>query len=263
MSVALHYEITGPDAAPVLLMGGSLGSALAMWDGQLPLAERLRLVRHDHRGHGRSPAPPGPYEIADLGRDVIALLDRLGIERASYCGLSIGGMVGIWLGAHAPDRIDRLVLICTSAHIPPASRWADRAAAVRAAGTPEVIADAVVERWLTPAYAAEHPEQHAWLRAMLAGADAGGYAACCGAIERMDLRAVLSRVDAPTLVISGDGDLAAPPEHQRLIADGIPNARHETVAPAAHIAAVEQAAAVNDLILEHILKRSIEPWETP
>jgi 3-oxoadipate enol-lactonase len=233
-------------------MGGSLGTTLKMWDGQLPLGEHLRLVRHDHRGHGGSPVPPGPYEIADLGRDVLALMDSLGIARASYCGLSVGGMVGMWLGANAPERIERLVLVCTSAHMPPPSLWHERAAAVLEAGSTEVIADGVVERWLTPAFAAEHPEVGAGLRAMLTASDAAGYAACCGAIERMDLRNDLPRITAPTLVVSGSDDLATPPEKQELIAQAIPGARHETVGPAAHVAAVEQADAVNRLIGEHL-----------
>ena len=248
----LHHEISGADGAPVLLMGGSLGTTLEMWDGQLPLAERLRLVRHDHRGHGASPVPPAPYEIADLGRDVLALMDSLGIERASYCGSSIGGMVGIWLGANAPERVARLVLICTSAHMPPASAWRERAAAVLEAVSPEVVADGVVERWLTPDYAAQHAGVRAKLRAMLAATDADGYAACCGAIERMDLREDLSRIAAPTLVVSGSDDPATPLEHQRLIAAAIPGARHEIVARAAHMAAVQQPEAVNRLILEHL-----------
>jgi 3-oxoadipate enol-lactonase len=253
MATTLHHEISGPDGAPVLLMGGSLGTTLHVWRGQAPLAERLRQVRFDHRGHGRSPVPPGPYEIADLGRDVLALMDSLGIERASYCGTSIGGMAGIWLGANAPARIERLVLICTSAHMPPASSWRERADAVLEAGSTEVIADGVVRRWLTPDYAAEHPEVRAELRAMLAGTDPSGYAACCGAIERMDLREQLPRIAAPTLVISGSDDPATPLEHQRLIAGAIAGARHEIVGPAAHIAAVEQPEAVNRLIVEHLL----------
>jgi 3-oxoadipate enol-lactonase len=248
----LHSEVSGPDDAPVLLLGGSLGTTLKMWDGQLALAERLRLVRYDHRGHGRSPIPPGPYEIEDLGRDVLALLDALELERVSYCGLSIGGMVGMWLGANAPERIDRLVLICSSAHMTPASAWAERAAKVREAGTVEVVADAVVARWLTPEYAASHPELVAELRAMLVANDPEGYAACCGAIERMDLRDQLARITAPTLVISGAQDEAIPPEHQRLIAHAIPGARLETLDPAAHVAAVEQPARVNELIAAHL-----------
>jgi 3-oxoadipate enol-lactonase len=247
-----HHETSGPDGAPVLLMGGSLGTTLDMWDGQLPLAERLRLIRYDHRGHGGSPVPRGPYEIADLGRDALALMDLLGLERASYCGVSIGGMVGLWLGANAPERIEKLVLIGTSAHIEPASVWRERAAAVLEAGSPEVVADGVVERWLTPEFAREHPEVRAGLRVMLAATDAAGYAACCGAIERMDLRDHLSRISAPTLVISGSDDPATPIEHQRLIVEAIPGARHEVVGPAAHLAAVQQPEAVNRLILEHL-----------
>jgi 3-oxoadipate enol-lactonase len=250
----LYHESTGDEGAPVLLLGPSLGTATAMWEPQVaPLAEHLRVIRYDHRGHGASPAPAGPYEIEDLGRDVIALMDRLGVERASVAGVSLGGMVGIWLGAHAPDRVERLVLCCTSAHLPPASGWADRAAAVRAAGTTEVVADAVAERWLTPAFAREHPETLAWLRAMMVGTDAEGYAACCGAIERMDLRDVLPSIAAPTLVVSAAEDQATPPEHQRLLADTIPSARLETLSPAAHIGNVERADEVTALILGHVV----------
>jgi len=250
--MTLNHEITGTADAPVLLLGGSLGTTLGMWDGQLVLADRMRVVRFDHRGHGASPSPPGPYEIGDLAGDVLDLMDHLGIERASYCGLSIGGMIGMWLAANAPERIERLVVVCTSAHMPAGSLWQERAGAVLTAGTTEVIADAVVDRWLTPAFAAEHPETRARLRAMLVAADPAGYAACCGAIERMDLRHELARIAAPTLVISGADDLATPVEHQRLIAEAIPGARHEVVSPAGHVAAVERAGAVNRLIGEHL-----------
>jgi 3-oxoadipate enol-lactonase len=229
-------------------MGSSLGTSLQMWDEQLPLADRFRLIRYDHRGHGRSPAPPGPYEIADLAGDVL----ELGLGRTHYVGLSIGAMIGMWIAAHAPERIDRLVVICTSAQLGPPSMWQERAAKVLEAGSTEPVADAVVDRWLTPAFTAEHPDARAKLRGMLTSADPAGYAACCGAIERMDLRADLGRITAPTLVISGADDLATPVEHQRLIAEAIPGARHEILSPAAHVAAVEQADAVNRLIEEHL-----------
>jgi 3-oxoadipate enol-lactonase len=249
---ALHHEITGPVDAPVLLFGGSLGTTLAMWDGQLALADRFRLVRFDHRGHGRSSAPPRPYEIADLGRDVLELIDTLRIERASYCGLSLGGMLGMWLAATAPARIDRLIVVCTAAHMPPASAWQERAAAVLAAGSTAPVAEAVLGRWLTPPFAAAHPEVRTGLLRMLLSAPADGYAACCGAIERMDLRPQLPRITAPTLVVSGSEDQATPVEMQQLIASAIPGARHEIVGPAAHIAAVEQPEPINQLIEEHI-----------
>lgn len=253
MSVELHHDIAGPTHGPVVLLASSLGTNLEVWDPQVPaLAERLRVVRFDHRGHGRSPVPPGPYEIADLAGDVLALMDRLGVRRAHFCGLSIGAMVGMWLGAHAPQRIDRLVLMCTAAHLPPASAWAERAQAVLSAATTEPVADSVVDRWLTPAYAAEHPEVRAWLRGMLVAQPPDGYAACCGAIERMDLRGDLPRITAPTLVVSGADDPASAPQHQRLIADAIPGARLEVVADAAHLASVQQSAVVNRLLGGHL-----------
>lgn len=251
-AVALHHEVAGPDGAPVVLLGSSLGATLELWEPQVPaLAERFRVVRFDHRGHGRSPVPPGPYEIADLGGDVLALLDRLGAERASYAGLSLGGMVGMWLGAHAPDRADRLALLCTSAHLPNPT-WAERAAAVRAAGTTEVIADAVVERWLTPSFARERPEVAARLRATLAAQPPEGYAACCGAIERMDLRPDLGAIRAPTLVVAAADDPATPPEHGRVIAAAIPGARFELVADAAHLAGVQRPEIVTALLFDHL-----------
>ncbi len=251
--MTLHREIAGPEGAPALLLGGSLGTTLRMWDRQRPLARERRLVCFDHRGHGASPVPDGPYEISDLGRDVLELMDALGLVRASYCGLSIGAMVGMWLAAHAPERIDRLVLLCTSAHMPPAEAWRERARAVLAAGSTEPIADTVVERWLTPAFAAAHPEVRAELRDMLTSSPPDGYARCCGAIERMDLRGELPGIRAPTLVISGADDQSTPVEHQRLIADAIPGARHEIVGSAAHIAAVEQPGPINRLIDTHLM----------
>jgi 3-oxoadipate enol-lactonase len=248
----LHHDIAGPEEAPVLLMGGSIGTSLEMWDRQLPLAGSLRLVRFDHRGHGRSPNPPGQWEIADLGRDVLELMDALGLERAHYCGLSLGGMVGMWLGANAPERIDRLVLLCTSAYMPPPSLWQERSRAVLEAGSVEPLADAALERWLTPGFTAADPSARTWVRSMLVDTPANGYAACCGAIERMDLRDALPAITAPTLVISGAQDPSTPPSDQALIAGAIPNARHEIFDPAGHLAAVERADDVNRLILEFL-----------
>jgi 3-oxoadipate enol-lactonase len=251
--VVLNHQVAGPQDAPVLLLGASLGTNLSMWEPQVrELSRTHRVVTFDHRGHGRSPVPPPPYEIADLGADVIALIDHLGVARASYVGLSIGGMAGIWLGANACDRLERLVLMCTSAHAPPASRWLERAAAVRAAGTTEVLADAVVERWFTPAWSAAHPEVIAAHRAMIAATDPEGYSGSCEAIAAMDLRDALPKISVPTLVIGAVDDLALPNEHQRLIADAIPDARLELIPGAAHIASAEQPDTVNRLIEEHL-----------
>lgn len=249
----LAHTFDGEPGNPVLVLAGSLGTDRSMWAPQIPaLSERFRVLRYDARGHGESPTPPGPYEIADLAGDVLGLLDAAGVERASVCGLSIGGMGAIWLAANAPERVERVVLCCTSAHLPPAENWAQRAAAVRAAGTTEGIADAVVGRWFTPAFAAKRPDVVAAHRAMLVAADPEGYAACCGAIERMDQRADLARIQAPTLVIGAAGDESIPVEHAERIAAQIPGARLEVLDPGAHLATVERADAVNDLIIDHL-----------
>jgi 3-oxoadipate enol-lactonase len=252
-AVQLHYRVDGSGHDSVLLRGGSLGTTLGMWEPQLPaLADAIRVVRFDHRGHGGSPVPDGPYSIDELGGDVLALLDRLELERVSYCGLSIGGMVGQWLAINAPERIEKLVLICTSSYLPPADAWWARAATVRAAGTPEPVADTVLERWFTGPYARRHGDVVAHHRRMLVGTPAEGYASCCEAIAALDLRAELAAIAAPTLVIAGRQDPAIPPEHGRAIADAVPGARLEVLDPAAHLASVERATEVTDLIAGHL-----------
>jgi 3-oxoadipate enol-lactonase len=250
--VALHFEIDGAADGPALVLAGSLGTTLAMWEPQRgPLSARARLIVPDHRGHGGSPVPEGPYEIADLGRDVLALLDRLELERASFCGLSIGGMVGQWLAINAPERIERLILICTAAHVPGGAAFRARAETVRAAG-PGVVADPVVGRWFTGGFAAAHPELVASYRAMIAATAAEGYASCAEAVGAHDVRAGLGRIRAPTLVISGAEDESLPPALGREIAGGVAGARFELLDPAAHLANVERADVVNELIAEHL-----------
>jgi 3-oxoadipate enol-lactonase len=251
--VDVAYTVDGPDGAATVVLSNSLGSTPAMWDPQFPgLAERLRVVRYDHRGHGDSPVPPAPYELADLGGDVLALLDRLGLERVHWCGLSLGGMVGMWLAIHAPERVDRLVLCCTSARLGPPEMWVQRAATVRADGV-EAIADAGIERWLTPAFMERSPAVTAQVRAMLVATPAEGYAACCGAIERMDLVPELGAITAPTLVIAAADDPATPPEHGERIAANVPGARLVIVDDARHLATVERPQAMTDLIAGHLL----------
>ncbi|MFL6974049.1 MAG: 3-oxoadipate enol-lactonase, partial [Xanthobacteraceae bacterium] len=210
----IHVEVQGSEDAPVLMLSNSLGTTHRMWDDQVkPFTEAFRLVRYDRRGHGQSGCPKGPYTMERLGRDVLAILDALGIEKVNWCGLSMGGMVGMWLGAHAPERIERLVLCCTSAHLGPREMWDQRIAAVRRSGSLEPLADAAMERWLTPAFRAEHPEAEALLREGMAATDPGTYVANCAAIRDMDLRGDLGAIRAPALVIAGTEDPATPPDH--------------------------------------------------
>jgi 3-oxoadipate enol-lactonase len=250
-ATAVSYTVDGPADAPHVVLSNSLGAARGMWDPQVPpLAERYRVVTYDTRGHGKSPAPSGPYSLDDLVDDVVALLDEVGAARASVVGLSLGGMTAMRLAAREPARVDRLALLCTSAKADPQG-FLDRAAAVRSGGTAP-IAPTVVSRWLTPSFAAGHPDLVARLEAMIAGADDEGYAACCEVVAGMDLREDLGRITAPTLVVSGADDPALPPEHQRLIADGIPGAELLTVAPAAHLANLERTLEVTGALLAHL-----------
>jgi 3-oxoadipate enol-lactonase len=223
-----------------------------MWRPQSDrLGERFRTLRYDIRGHGRSEVPAGPYSMADLGSDLVALLDRLEIERASLCGLSIGGMISMWASAHAPERVERLVLCCTSAQLGPPESWYERAATVRADGV-GAVADAVLGRWFTPRFREARPEVLERMRATLAGTPREGYAGCCEAIAEMDLTPDLPAIAAPTLVIAGADDPSTPPEHGRRIAELIPGARFEVVAPAAHLATIERPDLTTAMILRFL-----------
>ena len=202
-SVEVHHELTGSADSPVLMLSGPMGSTLDIWEPYVErLAERFRVLRYDHRGHGQSPVPSGPYGVADLGGDALALLDRLGIERAGFCGLSLGGMVGIWLAAHAPQRVSSLVLCSTSARYDDYGPWIEQEASVRWVGT-SGIATQVVAGWFTPEWAAAHPEVVEQATQMISNTSDEGYSACCGAIAGWDGRRLLSRINTPTLVIGG------------------------------------------------------------
>jgi 3-oxoadipate enol-lactonase len=250
-TVALHHVDEGPRDAPVLVLSGSLGSTVEMWRPQVaPLTERFRVIRIDHRGHGGSPVPPGPYRVADLAGDVLALLDSLGLDRVAWCGLSLGGVVGQYLASETPQRISRLTLCCTSPHWPDPSVWEQRIAAVTASGT-GAIAASVVERWFTPEWAAAHPEVVADAVAQVAGTPDAGYAGCCEALRVWDHRPRLGAITAPTLVVAGGQDPATPVEpHARTLAEGIPGARLE-VLDAAHLATIERPEQCTALIVEH------------
>ncbi|HZD65333.1 MAG TPA: 3-oxoadipate enol-lactonase [Acidimicrobiales bacterium] len=252
MAARLHHREAGRSDGPVVVLGTSLGTTTAMWEPQLDeLGKRFRVVVVDHRGHGGSEVVPGPAEIADLGGDVVALLDGLGIEACSWAGVSLGGMVGMWLAAHHPARIEATALVCTAAHLPPPQAWHDRAATVRAEGMAGV-ADPVVARWFTPGFAEREPAVVDAHRAMLLGTSAEGYAACCEAIATLDLRDALPAITAPTLVISAAQDQATPPPFGEAIAGAVPGARLEVIPDAAHLANVEQPAVVTKLLADHL-----------
>ncbi|MDF2732674.1 MAG: pcaL [Desertimonas sp.] len=243
-------DIGDPHRPPIVWLG-SLGSSTAMWDRQVAVfGATHRCLLIDHPGHGASPPSTGPLSIAELGVDVVAALDRREVDRAHLVGLSLGAMVAMWLAAEHSDRVDRLTLMCTTAHFEDPAPWHERAATVRAGGT-RGLADTIVSRWLTPDYAAAHPDEVATFVAMINANDGESYAGCCEAIAAMDQRPKLSDIGAPTLVIGGRLDPATPPIHQQTIADGIGGSRLELV-DAAHFANWELAGDVNRLLAAHL-----------
>lgn len=246
----LNHEITGPEDAPLVLLGSSLGATHEMWAPQVEvLAERFRVVAFDHRGHGGSEAPAGPYSIDDLGGDVVELLNELAVEQASYVGISLGGAVGLWLAENAPDRFHRFALLCPPAYPAAGAQvWIDRAAQVRAEGT-QAITEATLGRWFLPEFDADRV---ATLREQLLNTSDEGYAACCEALGSMDLRDKLGDITAPVLLVTAEADTSIPPETVVPLAAQIPGAHLEIIENAAHLVTYSHPEVINPLLLAHL-----------
>jgi 3-oxoadipate enol-lactonase len=247
----LHYRFDGTSSGPVVVLSNSLGAALSMWDPQVePLSHRFRVLRYDPRGLGFSDLPAVPCTLEGLGRDVLGLLDALGIERAHFCGLSMGGLTGLWLGVHAAERLDRLVVCNTAARVGTLEAWASRIATVRDGGM-AAVTPALLERWFTPAFRAGAAPVIESTRQMLLQAPVQGYLACCEAIRDADLREEVAQVKARTLVISGSSDPVTPPAAGRFLAEKIPGARYVEMA-AAHLSNLEAPAPFTDALLQFL-----------
>src|SRR5580704_9569140 len=213
----IHAELEGPDSAPVLMLSNSLGTNLHMWDEQVAsLTRHFRLLRYDRRGHGKSSVPKGPYTMERLGRDVLAVLDGLGIRKINWCGLSMGGMVGQWLGANAGDRIDKLILSNTACYYPDKTMWDARIKLVCENGLAGIV-DANMERWFTKAFRERAPQALEKMREMFVATKLEGFIGCGEAIRDMDHRPLLAKIGAPTLVIAGRHDPATPLEGNEFI----------------------------------------------
>lgn len=251
--IEVHHIVSGKTEGPAVVLSNSLGALPSMWDENLAeLEEHFRVIRYDTRGHGDSPVPDGPYTIDDLADDVVALLDRLDIAKAHFVGLSLGGMTGMRLAARNPERVDRLVVLCTGAHLTPSQAWHDRAATVREGGT-QAVAEAVVARWYTPAFLEANPDIKAECVQIIGSTPAEGYAGCCEVIAEMDLRDDLPRITAPTLAIAGEDDPATPPPALAEIAENVQDGRLLVVPQSAHLANAEQPATVTPAIIDHLL----------
>ena len=250
----LNYLPEGPAGAPVLVLSNSLGTDLHMWDVQMPeLIRHFRVLRYDTRGHGASLVTPGPYSIEQLGRDVLALLDALDIARASFCGLSMGGLIGQWLAINSRERIERLVLCNTAAKIGNEEVWNPRIESVLSEGQPAMRAlrDASIARWFTAAFAEANPVVAARITDMIASTSPDGYAANCAAVRDADFREQLGTIGAPTLVVCGSQDPVTTVEHGQFIQQRIPGA--ELVAfEAAHLSNVEAGEAFTQRVLSFL-----------
>ncbi len=249
--VRLAWTADGAADLPVLLLSNSLGTTMALWDAIVPrLAARFRVVRYDTRGHGASDRPAGDYSLDALGRDALAVLDAAGAARASVGGISLGGLTAMWLGIHAPLRIDRLVLANTGARIGTDELWNERIRLVLESGMGAIV-DGLLWRWFTPDFRAQSPDVLARYRAMISGTPPVGYAGCCAALRDADLRPGLRTIRAPTLVIGGTADVATPLALSEVIEAGIPGARLERL-PAAHLSNVERPEAFASLVIDFL-----------
>jgi len=244
----LEYRLDGPSGAPLLVLSNSLGTTYEMWEAQMPaFTEHFRVLRYNARGHGNTPLPTEGVSLASLGNDVIALLDCLGVERAYFCGISLGGMTGMWLNRHAPERFYRLVVANTAAKIGESDGWLQRAALVRQQGMAPVAATAA-GRWFTPAFCQAHPDAVKQLLDTLSDLSPAGYAACCDALAYADLRDEVQGMTRPMLVIAGDEDpVTTPRDAERLVVDA-PHA-HYLVLPASHLSNVACAGAFSQHVI--------------
>jgi 3-oxoadipate enol-lactonase len=250
--VQIHYEWAGPEDIPVVLFSNSLGTTLQMWEPQVEeFSKHFRVLRYDTRGHGGSAVTPGSYTIEQLGWDVVRLLDSLGLDRVHFCGLSMGGMIGMFLGANAAKRLHKLVLCDTAATIGTAESWNTRIQTVQNNGM-RAVAGGVIERWLTPAFRSRHAEETETALAMLESADPRGYAACCAAVRDMDARQSLGEIQVPCLVLTGTHDHVTTPGDARFLVQNIPAAQYAEV-PAAHLSNIEAEDDFNRQVLQFLL----------
>jgi 3-oxoadipate enol-lactonase len=249
----LHYELSGRSDAPVLVLSNPLGTNLSMWDAQMPgFNEHFRVLRYDTRGFGQSSVTPGPYKIDQLARDLLSLLDSLRIDRVHFCGLSMGGSTGMWLGINAGKRLNKLVLCNNSAKIGTPEVWNPRMEAVRKNGM-KAISDGVISRWFTESFRTSSPKLVAATREMLENADPEGYVANCAAIRDFDAREPIANISLPTLVIAGTHDPSTTAAEGRFIAEKIPGARYVEL-DAAHLSNIEQPDRFTPVVIDFLVK---------
>ncbi|MGX4735047.1 3-oxoadipate enol-lactonase [Kitasatospora griseola] len=253
--VRLAHRFDGDESKPVLLLSNSIGTDLHMWDGQVPaLTEHFRVLRYDARGHGASDVPSGPYSLDRLGRDAVELLDALGLQRVHVLGLSLGGIVAQWLAIHVPERVDRLVLSNTAAHLGPASRWDRPIAELLEAPDMRATAETFLRNWFPAAMLEEGDETVEGFRRTLLATRREGVAGSWAAVRDFDLRRTAALIASPTLVIAGEHDTVTSAAHGEELAATVPGARF-TVLPTVHLANVERPAEFLDAVVAFLRER--------
>src|SRR5215469_4029235 len=250
----INVSIEGREDRPALMLSNSLGATLLMWEPQMKaLTQVFRVIRYDRRGHGKSGVPPGPYAMDRFGRDVLAILDDLNVDKVHWCGLSMGGMVGQWLGANASERLGKIVLANTACYYPDPTNWLNRIKAVKEGGL-AAVADTAMTNWFTADFREREPQITANMKAMMLATPVAGYIACCGALSTLDQRALLPKIKSQTLVIAGRHDMSTPVSAGEMIRSGIPNA-NMTLLDAAHISNVEQPHAFTEAVVGFLTQR--------
>jgi 3-oxoadipate enol-lactonase len=235
----IRYELSGFESGPVLVFSHPLGTDLTMWDGQATdFGKKFRVLRYDKRGHGSSSSPAGPYTIEQMARDAVALLDYLHLDKVNYCGLSIGGQTGMWLGANAPERLNKLILSNTAAKIGNDDGWNTRIDAVRKGGV-KSVSKVVIDRWFTPDFQAKAPAEIEKIRNVFERSNDAGYIASCEAVKAFDFREKVAALRVPTLVIAGTHDPATTPVDTRFVADRIAGSKFVEL-NASHLSNIEQ-----------------------
>jgi|EP01035_Chromulina_nebulosa_P021981 3-oxoadipate enol-lactonase len=249
-----RVAVDGDAAAPALVLSNSLGTTLDMWEPQVPaFARGLRVIRYDTRGHGGSPVTRGPYTFDELGRDVLAVMDALGVDKAHFCGISMGGHTGLWLGVHAGHRLQSLVVCNSAARIGSLGPWMERAAMVRGAGAAgmRALAESAPARWFSADFAQHNPEVVQRAQEWIAGIDPEGYAACCEALAASDLRAALDRIATPTLLLAGALDPVTTVADAEAMRSGIAGSTIAVV-QASHLSNLEAPQAFSQAVLDFL-----------
>lgn len=247
----IHYEVEGSADKPTLMLCNSLGTTLHMWDGQMPaLLQHFRVVRYDRRGHGKSGVPSGTYSMEMLGRDALAVLDAAKVEKTNWCGLSMGGMVGMWVAANAPERMNRVILSNTSSYLENKQMWTDRIALVKEKGLGAIV-QGTLERWFTKGFRDREPAKVKAIGDMFVATKPDGFMGCAAAVRDMDHRPLLPKIKAPTMVFAGSHDAGTTPEMGEYIKAHVPGAEI-TLFDAAHIANIEQEKAYTEAMLKFL-----------